>query len=100
MKLVISDAHEGLKGAITRVMGATGQRPLGALHAQCPVLCACGPEHLSSPPRSAVPSCSPINRKHHRRSGDRSRLVAHPLAQVGACMDEAGNRRARLHRLS
>jgi transposase-like protein len=26
VKLVISDAHEGLKGAITRVMGATWQR--------------------------------------------------------------------------
>src|SRR5512137_1611194 len=26
VKLVISDAHDGLKGAITRVMGATWQR--------------------------------------------------------------------------
>jgi putative transposase len=50
VKLVISDAHEGLKGAITRVMGATWQRCRVHFMRQCPVLCAQGPEHCR--PRS------------------------------------------------
>ena len=37
-KLVISDAHEGLKAAITKVLSATRQRCRVAFHAQRPGL--------------------------------------------------------------
>ena len=45
VKLVISDAHEGLTAAITRVVGATRQRCPRALHAQRLGTCAEGPTH-------------------------------------------------------
>src|SRR5271163_4436220 len=53
VKLVISDAHDGLRHAITRVLGATWQR--------CPK--ASTPW---SPPRSARPFCKPMPRPRIR----------------------------------
>ena len=80
VKLVISDAHEGLKAAITRVIGATWQRcrvhfmrnalahvPKGQ-HTATPRACARGPRRWS-PPRSARPSSSPITRPRSRPGG-------------------------------
>jgi len=39
VKLVISDAHEGIKSAVAKVLNATWQRCRRALHAQCSGAC-------------------------------------------------------------
>lgn len=39
VKLVVSDAHEGLKAAVTKVLSATWQRCPGSFHAQCAGAC-------------------------------------------------------------
>jgi transposase-like protein len=61
----------------------------GALHAQLPCPMCPRARTLSSPPRSARSSCSPI-RKAQRRSGDRSPTQLRTRwPKLGACMDEA-----------
>jgi transposase-like protein len=84
IKLVISDAHEGLKAAIRRVLGATWQRcrvhwmrsalahvPIGP-SARSPGGMSAKPTGVSRPwwrPRCAKPSCSPIRRAHDGSGG-------------------------------
>src|SRR5829696_6358230 len=69
VKLVISDAHDGLRLAITRVLGATWQRCrvhwMRTALAHVP-----GASRPWSPPRCARPSCNPI-RRARARSGAR-----------------------------
>jgi putative transposase len=70
VKLVISDAHEGLKAAIAKVLHLLAALP-GALHAQCPGLC-----RQAGPPRR--------RRLHrHRVCSGRCRSSSHPVAPGG-----------------
>ena len=67
VKLVISDAHEGLKKAIRQVLGATWQRC--RVHTMRNLLAACQePSSPASPPPSARPSSS-RPRTRRARSG-------------------------------
>jgi putative transposase len=98
VKLVISDAHEGLKGAITRVMGATWQRcrvhfmrnalsyvPKG----QNTVVAAAIRQVFLQPDQKSATQV-------WRQVADQLRT---PLAQARRLHGRGRNRRARLHRL-
>jgi len=65
VKLVISDAHDGLRHAITRVLGATWQ---GAEFIGCatPWRTCLRANTPWSPPRSVKPFCSPMPRPPNR----------------------------------
>jgi len=69
---VISDAHEGLKAAITKVLHASWQLPR-ALHAQCPGLCRqAGPPRRRRLHRHRVCSGRCRGRSHSVAPGRRS----------------------------
>ena len=96
VKLVISDAHEGLKAAIAQVF----KRHLAALprplHAQCARPCAQGPASPWSPPRSA--RSSPRTQAGALADlAPRRRSVAAALAQARRLHGRRRGRRARLH---
>jgi hypothetical protein len=55
VKLVVSDAHEGIKAAVSKVLNATWQRCRGSLHAQ-----RAGPCRQERPPR-----CLRLHRHRH-----------------------------------
>ena len=91
VKLVISDAHEGLKAAIRRVFGATLATLPRALDAQCSGLCAEDPaEHGGGraapglPPAGSGPgqrrccATSPTSCGRNGRSSRRSSTTARP----------------------
>ncbi|BCI70133.1 IS256 family transposase [Sphingomonas paucimobilis] len=87
VRLVISDAHEGLKAAITRVLSATAALPR-PLHAQCAGIRPQGPEHgrcRRHPPVFLQPD--------HAAATQVWRQVADQLRarwpKLGTCMDEA-----------
>jgi putative transposase len=94
VKLVISDAHEGLKAAITQVLLAAVP---GALH------------EIAAGPCAEKPAVSAAVRQvfvqpDRETAGQAWRHVADQLRprfpKVAALLDEAGTRRARLHGLS
>jgi transposase-like protein len=86
VKLVISDAHEGLKGAITRVMGATWQR---RVHFMSNAL-AYVPKGQNTVVAAAIRQVflSPISRATQvwRQVADQLRAR---WPKLGACMDDA-----------
>jgi putative transposase len=98
VKLVISDAHEGLKAAITRVMGATWQRC--RVHFMRNAL-AHVPKGQNTVVAAAIRQVVPAARSEKRNAGlaPGRRPVAHPLAQARRLHGRGRNRRARLHRL-
>jgi putative transposase len=65
VKLVISDAHDGLRHAITRVLGATWQRCRAHWMRNALAHVPKG-QHTMSPRRSARPSCNPMPRPRIR----------------------------------
>ncbi len=71
VKLVISDAHEGLKAAVSRVLSATWQRCRGALHEEC------------AGPRRQDPAPGGLGlRRHGLRPGRRGRRQGPTIRQV------------------
>ena len=82
VKLVISDAHEGLRARSPASWAPPGS---AAGCTSCAMPCPMCPRArtLSSPPRSARSSCSPI-RKAQRRSGDRSPTSCAPVGPSSA----------------
>jgi len=65
VKLVISDAHDGLRHAISRVLGASWQRCRVHWIRNALAYVPKG-QHTWLPPRSARPSCNPTPRRHTR----------------------------------
>jgi putative transposase len=90
VKLVISDAHEGLKAAIQRVIGASWQRcrvhprvkPKGMLHAQCARLRSERPAHRR---RSGHPPSLSSARSRNRWPGlaPRRRSASAEVREIG-----------------
>lgn len=77
IKLVISDAHDGLRHAITRVLGTTWQRCRVHWMRNALAHLAKGQQPWS-PPRSAKPSCKPMPRPRTRLGG------TSPISSAGA----------------
>ena len=87
VKLVISDAHEGVKAAVAKVMNASWQRcrvHFCATRSPMPARADAGWLPLSSPPPSPR-----TTRRPRARSGARSPTAPRHAAEARALMDEA-----------
>jgi len=78
VKLVISDAHEGLKAAITKILGAAWQRCLAACNQAAESTSCATPWPMPARPsaassrRGSVPLSPRTTRRRHANSGARS----------------------------
>ena len=96
VKLVISDAHEGLKAAIRRVVGASLATLPGSLDAQRPILRAEGPAEHGR--RSAAPGVHPARSPNCRsNTSPRRRPAPGQMAQARRVHRRERDRRAGAH---
>ena len=107
IKLVISDAHEGLKAAITRVLGATWQRcrvhwtrnalayvPKGQHTMVAPTLRQALRQQDHAAARTALPHVADMMRPHWPKLAD---FIIDSEADVLACMTFPSQHRTKLH---
>ena len=87
VKLVISDAHEGLKAAITKILGAAWQRCLAACNQAAQSTSCATPWPMPARPsaalsrRGSAPRLPRTTRRRHANSGARSPTRPGPACQ-------------------